>query len=213
MKKSGLRESCTALAGRQHKGKVIKLSKMTNEEITKYIFIEDQDLAGDIAFVFGTWKAWKGSVEKAYELYKNKLVLKIIVSGGFNKETGIVEADFMTENLVNLGVPRKNILVENKSTNTLENVLFSKRLIDRKLGLDKIKTITAVVKNFHARRALMTLRKNMPARIILKSAPHVSPFFNFTKDDWFKTDFGREKVLGEVEKIKKYLAIGSLAEL
>ena len=44
---------------------------MTNEEITDYIFLDDTDLKGDIAFVFGTWNAWKESVEKAVELYKN----------------------------------------------------------------------------------------------------------------------------------------------
>ncbi len=186
---------------------------MTTEEITKYIFLEDHDLKGDIAFVFGTWKSWKDSVEKAAELYKNKLVPKIIVSGGFNKDTGIVEGDFMALELINLGVPRRDILIENKATNTLENVLFSKVIIDTVLGLNKIKVITAVVKNFHARRALMTLRKYMPADVILKSAPHVSSFFNFTKDNWFQSDLGRKKVFGELEKIKKYLANGSLADL
>lgn len=186
---------------------------MNIAEITKYIFIEDQDLSGDIALVFGTWNSWRPSLERAVELYKNKLVPKIIVSGGINNETGIIEGDFMAKELVTMGVPVEDILIENKATNTLENVVFSMLIIERILGLNNIKVITAVVKNFHSRRALMTLRRNIPNGIILKSAEYVSPFFNFTKNDWFQSDSGREKVFEEIEKIKKYLAKGDLIEI
>ena len=186
---------------------------MTTEEITKYIFLEDTDLRGDIAFVFGTWKSWKISVEKAAELYARKLVPKITVSGGMNKHSGVIEGDLMATELVNLGVLRHDILVENRSTNTLQNVLFSKKIIDEALGLNKIKVIVAVVKNFHARRVLMTLKKHMPAHISLKAATHVSSAYNFTKDNWYRSDMGREKVREELEKIKKYLAKGDLVEL
>ncbi len=187
---------------------------MTTEEITKYIFLEDSDLKGDIAFVPGTWNSWQASIQKVVTLYKTGLVPKIIVSGGVNKVSGIIEGDLMAADLARLAVPREDILVENKSTNTLENVLFSLPIIEESLGLDNVKTIVAVVKNFHARRALMTLRKNLPARVVLKSASYVPlPLFNFTKDDWFLSEVGREKVLGEMEKIKKYLANGSIMEL
>ena len=57
---------------------------MTDSEITKYIFLDDVEPKGDIAFVFGTWNAWKPSVEKAVELYKKGLVPKMIFSGGVN---------------------------------------------------------------------------------------------------------------------------------
>ena len=68
---------------------------MTNDEITNYIFLDNVDLKGDIAVVFGTWNAWKGSGEKAAELYKKQLVPKMIFSGGINKKTGIVEGSAM----------------------------------------------------------------------------------------------------------------------
>ena len=148
---------------------------MTTEEITNYIFLEDQDLRADIAFVFGTWNAWRESIEKAAELYKGRLVPKVIVSGGLNKQTGVVEGDLMVNELVNSGVPREDILVENRSTNTLENVLFPKDVIDNMLGLDSIKVITAVVKNFHARRVLMTLKKHMPTQVFTVHLDPTSP--------------------------------------
>ncbi len=186
---------------------------MTSEEITNYIFLDDTDLKGDIAFVFGTWNAWKGSVEKATELYKSGFVPKLIFSGGINKKTGVIEGEAMAEEAIKLGVPRNDVLIENKSTNTLENVLFSLGVIDKELGLQNIKVMTAVVKNYHARRALMTLRKHIPPHIQLKAAAYTSDYYPFTKENWTESDLGKEKVFEEVEKIKTYLAKGDLAEL
>ncbi len=186
---------------------------MTNEEITKYIFLDDADTKGDIAFVFGTWNAWKESVEKSVELYKSGSVPKIIFSGGMNKKAGVIEGEAVAEEAIKLGVTREDILIENRSANTLENVLFSLDLLDKELGLQNIKVITAVVKNYHARRALMTLRKHIPAHIQLKVAAYMSDHYPFTKENWTESDPGKEKVFEEVEKIKTYLAKGDLAEL
>ena len=186
---------------------------MNRKEITDYVFLNDEDPRGDIALVFGTWNAWRESVEKASELYRKNFVPKIIVSGGMNAAHGAIESDVMAMELEKLGVPKKDILIENKSTNTLENVLFSAAIIDKELGLQNIHTITAVVKNYHARRALMTLRKHIPKNIQLKSAAYVSVHYPFTKDNWYATESGNKKVGEEVEKIRMYLAKGDLAEL
>src|SRR3989344_8237365 len=120
---------------------------MDISEITNYIFLNDENPKGDIAFVFGTWNAWKESIEKSAELYKNGFVPKIIVSGGPNPSTGVIEGDLMAEELRKLGVPSKDVLIENRSTNILENVLFSKEVIDKELGLQNVHVVTAVVKN------------------------------------------------------------------
>ncbi len=186
---------------------------MNFQEITDYIFLDDGEQKGDIAFVFGTWNSYKESVQKAADIYKKGLVPKIILSGGFNEEYGVVEADGMLEELVNLGIPRECVLIENRSTNTLENVLFSIEIIEEKMGLKNIKSIVAIVKNYHARRALMTLRKHLPKNVKLFSAPYLSAYYSFTKNNWFETDAGKEKVLEEVRKIDIYLKKGDIVEL
>lgn len=186
---------------------------MTNKEITQYIFLDDHDPRGDIALVFGTWNAWKGSVEKAAELYKKALVPKIIFSGGINKNTEMTEGVAMAEEAIELGIRREDILIEDKSTNTLENVIFSLKIIDKEIGLYNINTITAVVKNYHARRSLMTLRRYTPAHIQFKVAAYISPYYDFSKDNWLLSDLGKEKVLEEMKKIKIYLDKGDLTEL
>ncbi len=186
---------------------------MTNKELSEYIFLNDTDQSADVALVFGTWNAWKGSVEKAAELYRTGLVPKIIVSGGINAQTGIIEGDHMANELINLGVKRDDILIENESTNTLENVLFSLKVIDKEIGLKSIHTIVGVVKNYHARRSLMTLRRHTPANIKLKAAAYYSEYYPFTKDNWAESESGKKNVLEEIEKIKTYLAKSDIAEL
>jgi uncharacterized SAM-binding protein YcdF (DUF218 family) len=186
---------------------------MNIEEITKYIFVDDKDPSADIALVFGTWVAWQESVEKTAYLYKKGLVRKIIVSGGPNKHSGYIEGDEMEKELEKLGVPAKDILIENKATSTLENVLFSREIIDREIGFENVGTIVAVVKNFHARRALMTLKKNMPPHVRLKASTYQLRKYDFDAENWHQSQLGRQKVQGELDKIEKYLKKGDIAEL
>lgn len=183
---------------------------MQIKKTTDYIFVENRPTKGDFAFVFGS-KDWKGPVKTVVNLYKKGFVPLIVFSGGINKHNGINEAETMAKNAVKLGVNRKDILVENKSTNTLENVLFSKMLIDKKIGLKKTRRIIAVAKNYHARRSLMTLKKHLPEYIDLRVIPYSPSGFN--KRNWHLSVKGREKVLGEAAKIKQYLKQGDLIEL
>jgi uncharacterized SAM-binding protein YcdF (DUF218 family) len=186
---------------------------MTTQEITEYIFIDDKDPQGSIALVFGTWNARKYSVEKAVELYKKGNVPKLVFSGGYNEKAGGAEGEILTEDAIRLGIPSKDILIENRSKNTLENVLFSIDIIDKEIGLRNIKSIIAVVKNYHARRVLMTLKKHLPQYIQLKVSSYTSDYYSFTKDNWHQSDLGKKKVFEEMEKINTYLAKGDIAEL
>lgn len=186
---------------------------MNEKEITDYIFLDDFNPKGDIAFVFGTWNAHKESVQKAVDLYKSGLVPKIIFSGGLNPKYSVIEAPAMALEAIGLGVPQGDILIEDKSTNTLENVVFSLKVIEKEIGLDNIKTIVAVAKNYHSRRVLMTLRRHVPRHIKLKVSAYSSEHYSFTKENWTESELGRKKIFEEKEKIKKYLEKGDLTEL
>ena len=175
--------------------------------------MESKNPHGDVGLVFGTMKALRESVEKAAELYQSQYVNKLLVSGGYNKKFAKVESDLMAKELVKLGVPDESIIKERKSTNTLENVLFSKDLLDKELGLENINTIVAVVKNYHSRRALMTIRKHFPQRIKLLAYPYICDYCPFTSENWANSDNGREKVIEELQKIEEYLAKGDIGLL
>jgi uncharacterized SAM-binding protein YcdF (DUF218 family) len=66
------------------------------------------------------------------QLFHLNKIKKVIVSGGSGKllSKEPAEANFIVEQLKNSGVPDTCILMENKSRNTFENALFTKRIAD-----------------------------------------------------------------------------------
>jgi len=71
-----------------------------------------------------------------------------------------------------LGVPEEKILVEDRSTNTGENVLFTRRLLSG-LGLDPQKFIL-VQKPYMERRAYATFRRLWPEKEVVVTSPRAS---------------------------------------
>lgn len=185
------------------------MNKGEIKKITEYIFLKSNPQKADLALVFGT--RHQEAVIKVSELHHSGLVPKILVSGGVNRVTGGNEALEMSNNLVKMGVSIDDIIIEDQSTNSLENVLFSKKVIEGRFNFKNIKKIIAVVKHYHSRRALMTLRKHFPENIEL--IPVTYDIYGFTADDWYKNDDSMEKVISEWNKIPKYLAKGDIQEL
>lgn len=85
----------------------------------------------------------------ALQIYQKKH-LPILVSGGkVYKDTGR-EADITRNIMLSLGIPEKDIILENKSLNTKENAEFSKRILDKK-GFSSPILVTSA---FHMPRAV-----------------------------------------------------------
>lgn len=178
------------------------------KKITDYIFLKSNPQKADLALVFGT-RHWE-AINKVFELYRDELIPSILISGGINRVTGENEALEMSNELIQLGVKKEDIILEDQSTNSLENVLFSKQVISEKISFDEIKKIIAIVKHYHSRRALMTLKKHFPKTIEL--IPVTYEIYGFTMDDWFNNEIGREKVMNEWNKILAYLEKGDIKE-
>jgi uncharacterized SAM-binding protein YcdF (DUF218 family) len=95
-------------------------------------------LTGFASYNMNTGKAYfKGASDRFIQtakLYHQKHIKKIIVSGGNSSikksRQKYKEGDFVAEQLKLLGIPAKDILLDNQSRNTHENGLFSKRIID-----------------------------------------------------------------------------------
>lgn len=178
--------------------------------ITDYIFLENEDKRADVALIFGT-RHWQYPLDKVLGLYNHGLVAKMVFSGGINRHTKRNEAQRMKQEAIKAGIIEDDIILEDSSTNTLENVLFSGDVLSQRVGFENIKSIIAIVKNYHSRRALMTMKRHFPEHIALKSCPY--SIYGFTKETWHISELGREKVFGELGKIRKYLAKDNLAEL
>lgn len=94
------------------------------------------------------------AAERYYE--KNPGVL-IVVSGGQGFQEDISEADAMKNYLISRGVPEENIVKEDKSTSTFENMTFSKKILDERLGGGY--SCVVITNNFHIYRAVQIARR------------------------------------------------------
>lgn len=97
----------------------------------------------------------KGRVDKAidfgnkqYEMSKKKIIY--IPSGGKGSDENISEAEAMRNYLIEKGINKKQIIIENKSTSTIENMKFSKQIIDEK---EKDAKICFSTTNYHVFRS------------------------------------------------------------
>lgn len=99
----------------------------------------------------------KRRLDTAYEyLVENQEVIAI-VSGGKGDDEQISEAQCIKEYLVNKGISKNRIIMEDKSTSTFENFKYSKQILQElNLSTD---SITVVTDGYHQLRASMIAKK------------------------------------------------------
>lgn len=89
-------------------------------------------------------------LDKACEYLKDNENTACIVSGGKGKDEAISEAQCMFNYLTNKGIPSNRVIMEDKSTNTYQNIAFSKKIIKQR---NLPENITIVTDGFHQYRA------------------------------------------------------------
>lgn len=111
-------------------------------------------------------------VDKGIELFYENPGSLLILSGGKGSDEKLAESEAMFNFALSRAVPEEGLIIENKSSNTRENLLFSKALIDAcenvSVALDrdpledgkKNKANILVVSNsYHILRALLLARE------------------------------------------------------
>ena len=91
-------------------------------------------------------------LETALDFHDMYPDLKIVVSGGQGEGEDMTEALAMRNFLVDNGVNPSLIIMEDKSTNTYENFLYSKNVLEEETVKEDF-TITIISNNFHMYRA------------------------------------------------------------
>ena len=198
------------------------MNSRTITDISDFIFVSDTPCKVDAIFLPGG--SHPEQPEYAAELYRKGYAKWLIPSGGVSikrdKWPGVrskgdiyngdyqSDCEFFTDVFVKNGVPADAIIGEDKSGHTRDNAFLSRKVVEEN-GL-QIKTALIVCKAFHARRCLMLYQMAFPD-IELKVCPiHC---YNITKDNWYKTEQGIDRVLGELARcgnqfvgdIKEYL--------
>ncbi len=96
-------------------------------------------------------------LDKAIEVYRSDPTpTKLIPSGGQGRDESLPEAEAMRAYLIEKGIPAEDIIPESRSATTLENLQFSKQILDRAGGRRYTALVTS---NYHVYRALRYCRK------------------------------------------------------
>lgn len=93
-------------------------------------------------------------LDKALEYLEHSPDTKVIVTGGQGGNESIAEAAGMREYLMQAGIEEERILVEDRSTSTYQNLVFSSGLLDP--AQDRVVIVT---NNFHVFRAVSIAKK------------------------------------------------------
>jgi uncharacterized SAM-binding protein YcdF (DUF218 family) len=114
--------------------------------------------------------------DRAADLYLEGWAPLLIFSGGLGRLTKLMwkepEADQLARIALNRGVPASAILVENKSTNTGENIQFTQQLLKEK-NLDP-QSFILVQKPYMEKRSYATFKSHLPDKKIIVTSPQLS---------------------------------------
>jgi uncharacterized SAM-binding protein YcdF (DUF218 family) len=110
------------------------------------------------------------------ELFLDQWAPLLIFSGGLGSITKNIwtepEADQFARIATEMGVPKDRILVENRSTNTGENIRFTREMLNG-LTIDP-QSFILVQKPYMERRSFATFRKLWPEKRVRVTSPQVT---------------------------------------
>lgn len=154
--------------------------------------------------------------ERGAELQLEGLAPLLIFSGGLGSITRKFwtgsEAERFAAIAIGLGVPADRILLETRSSNTGENVLFTRRLLaDR--GIE-VRRVILVHKPYMERRAWATFRRLWPAVEVTVTSPRV-PLDQYL-EHYANAALSEHDVIsimvGDLQRLRLYPARGFMIE-
>jgi uncharacterized SAM-binding protein YcdF (DUF218 family) len=150
--------------------------------------------------------------EYGAQLFTDGWAPLLIFSGGLGGITGRLwqepEADQFAAIARARGVPAANILIENASSNTGENILFTRQLLAAR-SLDLRKFIL-VQKPYMERRSFATFRKLWPDRDVVVASPRVTldEYLAKYSNDRLSEHDVISIMVGDLQRIRLYPARG-----
>ena len=150
--------------------------------------------------------------ERGAQLFLDGWAPLVIFSGGLGTITRHLwhepEADQFAAIAVTMGVPPERILIENRSTNTGENVQFTKLLLaERHLSPRRF---ILVQKPYMERRSYATFKQQWPEKDVVVTSPQVS-FDEYLKSFTNKALSSDDVVgimVGDLQRIRVYAEKG-----
>ncbi len=142
--------------------------------------------------------------ERGAELFLQGWAPMLIFSGGLGRLTQDLwqhaEADKFAAIAMEMGVPQEAIYIENKSTNTGENIVFTQQLL-KTHGLTA-QSFIVVQKPYMERRSYATFKKHWPDKELFVTSPQL------TLDQYPNEEISLEEVIhimvGDMQRVKIY---------
>lgn len=121
----------------------------------------DDAIQSDVAVVLGA-AAWdrkpspvlEERINHAIDLYKRKVVKKVLFTGGFGNGAAMAESEVARDYAIAQGVQATDILTETKSHSTLENVKQAQAV----LKSTQLETVVLVSDPLQMRRAMLMMQ-------------------------------------------------------
>jgi uncharacterized SAM-binding protein YcdF (DUF218 family) len=146
--------------------------------------------------------------ERGAQLFLDGWSPLLIFAGGLGTITRSMwsepEADQFAGVAIKMGVPKEKILIENRSTNTGENILYTRQLLaEKEINPQKF---MLVQKPYMERRSYATFRKLWPEKEVLVTSPQAT--FDEYLDEYSNPVLSSDEVVsimvGDLQRIKVY---------
>lgn len=203
----------------------MKLSEINNENLTdnqieKIVFsnIKDSGKSAKYGIVFGSYILQKYRIEQATNLYKERRVKKLILTGGKGgisnqNNEDVPEADLMKESLVKNGVSLQDLIIDNSSNSTIENGINVANILNNLQ--ENIQEMILISSEFHLKRCMAIMKKYYRTNIDYILVPAKDRFTD--KENWFLSEkvynSGRNLVEFEANLLIKYAKEGKIYDL
>lgn len=191
------------------------------DDITDFIFTADEPRKADLIIAVGG--SFPQVPERAAELYNAGFAPYILTTGRYTYKIGhfrgvsakreiysapyVTECDFYRDVLMTNGVPEAAIIREDKSGFTRQNAELSRAAADE-AGI-KCDTVLVVCRSFHARRCRMFFGSAFGESEVLMIP--VDTFTGEDSGDWYKSEKGIKRVLGELKRLGEQTSATDIA--
>lgn len=175
-----------------------------------YLGMHQSPEKADVIVGFGNFN--DNIARRAAELYLQGYAPKILFTGGLGRNTKNLlpepEADRFARVAMECGVPEADILREDRSTNTKENILFTREMLER-LGL-KHEKILGVHQPFMERRICAAMGVYWPEQSFRVTSPQVTiPEYLREAERQGMTQEGSISVIvGDFQRMDLYAKLG-----
>jgi uncharacterized SAM-binding protein YcdF (DUF218 family) len=195
----------------------IELTTDQKEALTELVFgPPSKPEPADVGFIFGG--THPGIWNTAISLFREQKLSRFIVTGNtggsgihhpaWTHSPSTPESRAIAEHLTNAGIPESSLVIEDQSTNSLENVLFAMNQVDFR----QFASVLAITKSYATGRQIRTLARYLPSGTTVYSVSFPAEGYKIgagtiDRHNWTETEPRVRLVLGQYRRIMKYGAL------